>query len=292
MGSNTAIKQFNYTLIRHLLKHEDLISITSRQRKIDNMKTMNQTLQNAGYVLRNIRSLKAKHIVVLVEDWKKRGLGIGRMKNLLSDLRFIAKSLHKSSIVKSNEEYNIGQRIYHSQTNKAIHNPDFSKVEDNSLLISLNLQRVFGLRREECLKIKPHIADEDICLRLLPSWTKGGVGRIVPIKTDEQRYWLDQAKKLVSKKDSMIPNDKTYRQYSKYYNNETKKIGLERLHGLRHAYAQRRYEKITGWKSPINCGKQKKYLSDSEKRLDYQARIVISRELGHSRVEITRTYIG
>ena len=32
---------------------------------------------------------------------------------------------------------------------RAIVNPDFSKVENRYVLISLQLQRVFGLRREE-----------------------------------------------------------------------------------------------------------------------------------------------
>ena len=75
--------------------------------------------------------------------------------------------------------------------------------------MSLELQRVFGLRREECLKIKPHMADKKTHLELLPSWCKGGRGRLVPIRTEEQHYWLDRSKELALEfGNSLIPREK------------------------------------------------------------------------------------
>lgn len=79
-----------------------------------------------------------------------------------------------------------------------------------------------------------------------------------------------------------------------------REMGLSKLHGLRHAYAQRRYRELTtefdrnkmGLISPIEGGKCHKALTAHEKMLDRKARQIISRELGHSRINITRIYLS
>jgi hypothetical protein len=43
---------------------------------------------------------------------------------------------------------------------------------------------------------------------------------------------------------------------------------------------------------PISGGKSAKLLSETEKIIDRKAREVLSRELGHSRLAITRIYCG
>ncbi len=47
-----------------------------------------------------------------------------------------------------------------------------------------------------------------------------------------------------------------------------------------------------GWKAPIAGGKPAENYTDFEKRVDYNARMIISDELGHSRVSITTAYLG
>ncbi|MCD8573732.1 MAG: integrase domain-containing protein, partial [Gammaproteobacteria bacterium] len=130
------------------------------------------------------------------------------------------------------------------------------------------------------------------------SWTKGGIARLIPITRPSQRDCLDRIKLLVGK-ESLIPKDLTYRQQRERYDYLTHKNGFHKLHGLRHAYAQRRYEVITnemtkgyGWKPPIAGGPTPSQLNAYEKHIDYQARLMISQELGHSRVEIIRSYCG
>ena len=59
-----------------------------------------------------------------------------------------------------------------------------------------------------------------------------------------------------------------------------------------HGIPQRRYEELTGWKSPLAGGPNRSALSKDERVLDEKARAVISRELGHDRTPITRTYLG
>lgn len=64
------------------------------------------------------------------------------------------------------------------------------------------------------------------------------------------------------------------------------------MHGLRHAYAQARYEALTGWKAPAAGGPSTQSLTASQRLADCEARQTISRELGHERVEITKVYLG
>ncbi|MGH8627536.1 MAG: hypothetical protein ACREYC_20450, partial [Gammaproteobacteria bacterium] len=64
------------------------------------------------------------------------------------------------------------------------------------------------------------------------------------------------------------------------------------LHGLRHEYAQSRYQELTGWKAPAAGGPKSAELTADQKRLDQDARIAISCELGHEREQITAVYLG
>jgi site-specific recombinase XerC len=146
-----------------------------------------------GYGLRDIYGLKQKHILPVVDCWRKKNLSSSTMKNRMAALRFLCEKINKANIVPTNKQMNISARCYKPTVNRAIHQPDFSKIHDPYIKISLELQRVFGLRREEALKIKPYMADKGDKLELLPTWCKGGRGRTVPIRTEEQRYWLDQA---------------------------------------------------------------------------------------------------
>ncbi len=80
----------------------------------------------------------------------------------------------------------------------------------------------------------------------------------------------------------------------------SKSMGVSKLHGLRHAYAQQRYHELTqtldprkkGLICPIAGGVISKNLKGLEKDLDRQARMILSRELGHSRINITKIYLG
>lgn len=215
------------------------------------------------------------------------------IKNRLSALRKLADMINKPQLVASNTDLNIGKRNYVSTKNRALVNPDFSKITNPYIRVSLELQRAFGLRREESLKIKPHLADKENTLQLQPSWCKGGRGRNVPIQTDEQRYWLNQAKIIAGKfGDSLIPENKNYIQQRYIYDKQVQQAGLKNLHGLRHAYAQKLYKEITGFDAPIVSGIPVKQLSPEQKAKDHEARMIITEQLGHSRKQIVKNYCG
>lgn len=66
------------------------------------------------------------------------------------------------------------------------------------------------------------------------------------------------------------------------------KHNLKGLHELRAAYACERYEQITHHPAPINGG----HCYQLSRRLDQDARVQISYELGHGRIDVVAAYIG
>lgn len=73
-------------------------------------------------------------------------------------------------------------------------------------------------------------------------------------------------------------------------NNQVDRVS--HMHGLRHQYAQSRYEILTGWPAPAAGGPSAAGLSPTQRIEDRRARQSISRELGHERIQITAIYLG
>jgi integrase len=157
--------------------------------------------------------------------------------------------------------------------------------------MSLELQQAFGLRREEAIKFQPSFADRGDHVVLKASWTKGGKERIIPLRTQAQREVLNRAGRLAGS-GSLIPSNRNYVQQLRIYEGSTLRAGLSRMHGLRHAYAQRRYGELTGWKAPAAGGLEGQTMTPEQAETDRLARFTISRELGHEREQITVAYLG
>ena len=255
---------------------------------------MANELHELGYRGMNSHSLKPKHVEALVGHWLKKEVAAGTIKNRMAAFRWWARKVNRQNVVaRSNDFYGIPNRIFVTNVNiaKSISKVDLAKVRDENVRMGLELQLAFGLRREESIKFIPSYADQGDELILKPSWTKGGKARTLPIRTKDQRDVLDRAHKLAGK-GSLIPSNRNYRQQLRIYEGHTLRAGLSRMHGLRHAYAQRRYEELTGWKSPAAGGPSSKSLTREQKDQNHQARLIISHELGHEREQITAVYLG
>lgn len=258
-------------------------------------------LHTLGFKINHIKGLKPKHIYALVEHWKAKGKKTDTIKNYMSKLRKTAVLINNPKLVKAdNAAYQIERRSYIPTHSKAIHQVDFSKCADPMIRLSLEAQMLFGLRREESMKLVISEAWQGSNLRIKPSWTKGGVGRTIPVTNDKQRQWLQKASSQVPPGQSLIPKDRTYKQHLSRYQVQTKQMVLKKCHGLRHAYAQQRYHEITkaldpskrGLLCPFAGGKPSKNLKGFERSLDRRARSILTRELGHSRSSILKIYCG
>ncbi|ECB7404616.1 integrase, partial [Salmonella enterica subsp. enterica serovar Java] len=152
-------------------------------------------------------------------------------------------------------------------------------------------------RREESMKfrvswtLKGQSPDSISTISLKPSWTKGGRPRSIPVLTQEQRQLLAEVRQLAGS-GSLIPPDRSYREHLRVFERETASVGTGHTHGLRHAYAQRRYEELTGRKPPVLGGRSRRAMRRDERRKDDEIRRQISEELGHSRISVTSIYLG
>lgn len=250
-------------------------------------------LQEAGFRQMTATSLRGKHVQVLLDRWQAEGLSAGTVKNRMACLRWWAEKIGKGGIITAdNSQLGIPDRRFATNVSKAqVLDHRLDAVKDPYVRMSLELQAAFGLRRQECIKFIPSYADRGDRLVLKSSWTKGGKDREVPILNASQREVLDRAHTLVGK-NSLIPTEKRYIQQQHVYDGQCKAAGLSKMHGLRHLYAQMRYEMLTGWKAPAAGGPVNDALTPEQKQRDAQARKTISLELGHKREQITVTYLG
>lgn len=261
--------------------------------RMQSLVTMARQLKAMGF--RNMRasSLNGKHVDALLEHWRAQALSIGTIKNRLSHLRYWAEKVGKAGVIPAdNAKLGIAKRNHVTGSSNAADLDDrLERITDPHVRMSLRLQQAFGLRREEAIKFQPAYADRGDHIALKGSWCKGGRERTVPITTAEQRMVLDQAHALAGS-GSLIPAHLTYIQQRHVYDGQCKAAGLSAMHGLRHAYAQSRYEALTGCRSPAAGGPGKDTLRLEQRAVDAEARQQVSRELGHERIQVTSVYLG
>jgi integrase len=281
-----------YELRQLCLKNRDGSHATQADR-LRMLTSIARQLRDSGFINMHARSLKTKHVEALVERWTNDGLSSGTIKNRMAHLRWWATKVGKSGvIVADNASLGISDRRLIPILNKAKELDErLDRIADAHVRLSLRLQAAFGLRREEAIKFQPAFADRGTFIALKGSWTKGGKPRTVPITMPAQRAALDAAWALAGK-GSLIPPDRTYILQRNLYDGQCKAAGLSNMHGLRHAYAQMRYEVLTGWKSPLAGGPSRTSFTREQRLIDAQARQTISQELGHERIEITAVYCG
>lgn len=237
--------------------------------------------------------LKQKHINHLVSRWQNEGLASSTIKNRVSHLRWVAQKIEKPTIVLSNAELGIEKRQYVTQQNKAISlNGRENKIADERIRDALRLQEAFGLRREESLKFTPELAFRNAgTVELKQSWCKGGRARSIPILTEKQRNLVSEIKAKY-KTGSLIHKEMTYKEMRNKYDRAVNSAGMGKCHGLRHSYAQERYRELTGNECSVVGGLTRQKMTDEQKLADFEARLLISEELGHGRVDVVAQYIG
>jgi len=287
------MRDLNYQLKTLCRRNRDGSHATQRDRE-RMLSLIADQLHTLGFRGMNCQSLKPKHVEALLEQWRGEDLSVGTVKNRIATLRWWAQKVDRQNVIaRSNAHYGIPERSFSGNGSKAktVDQTDLEKVRDPHVRMSLELQRAFGLRREEAIKFSPSYADKGDHLMLKASWTKGGKARAIPVRTLDQREVLDRAHRLDGG-GSLIPGNRNYRQQLRVYERHTANAGLSRLHGLRHQYAQDRYEELTGWKAPAAGGPPARALSAEQRALDRQARLTVSREVGHERIQIVAVYCG
>ena len=287
------MRDLNYQLKKLGRNNRDGSHATQAKRAYLLSQIANQ-LHELGFKGLSARSLRPKHVSALVSRWQRDRIAVGTIKNRLAAVRWWARKVNRrGAVAKGNDFYGIPSRQMVSSFSKAqsLTAAQLARIADRHVYLSLELQRAFGLRREEALKFRPNYADRGDRLVLKASWTKGGKSRVIPIRTDAQRKLLGRVWQLAGK-GSLIPAERSYIQHLRVYVRQIMNAGLSKMHGLRHAYAQERYFDLTGWLCPIAGGPKTQRLRANDRRIDQAARLTISRELGHVREEVLSIYIG
>lgn len=282
----------------HILERNKDGSHATRANRQRMLSMFAEQLKLAGYKTNEMRpsDLKGRHINALIRQWKVDEVSTGTIKNRMATIRWLAEKIGKADMVKDNATYGIENRKYITNVDKSLRTDNLN-LDSLSPYVrqSIELQKQFGLRREEAMKFSPDYALGGYdpysapVLKIKPSWSKGGRYREIPITSDAQRDAL-MAALTIAGDGSLIPLDRSYKQHLGHFERETASIGLGQTHGLRHLYAQNRYRELVGIECPAVGGVID--LTDEQKALDLLARQTISSELGHNRLSVTGIYLG
>jgi len=229
-------------------------------------------------------------------------------KNYLSAVNCVMKlaTQGKWQAVMPGSDCGIERRKYIPKTTKSISETKHAQMQENvgeRISHLLALQREFGLRFKESCLLDPKAAlkqAEKYGFISVKAGTKGGRPRNVPC-TERGKLILEAATKIQDGR-AMMPPKINYTKFRQECYAQAQIAGFN-FHSERHAYAQNRYREIVNAPSPLEAGwehrgrieKLAEYLAipfDAAKDLDKRARLRISIELGHSRVEISNAYLG
>lgn len=205
------MRDLNDQLRQLCLKNRDGSYATQAQRLWILSLIANQ-LHELGYRQLEADSLKPKHAEALTKNWLSEELAIATIKNRMAALRWWAMKVNRQNVIaRTNDHYGIPDRIFVTDESKAqtLIAEQLTKVRDDHVRMSLELQAAFGLRREEAIKFIPGYADKGDHLALKDTGTKGGKTREIPIRTEAQREVLDRVHRLAGR-GSLIPANRNY----------------------------------------------------------------------------------
>ncbi|MDY6895615.1 MAG: integrase domain-containing protein [Thermotogota bacterium] len=297
------------------VKREKNGSFKTRYNHIKGAIRFEKTLRELGYGVKKWCNITNKHVGAVVDRWKEEGLKAGTIKNYLSPVRIICKYHGNDRIHKDNKEFKIENRKNVTNKDKSLPQEVYEKVvkelksngdaHHQRVAAQLQLARELGLRVEESRKFSIIGLRQDG--RVFISYgTKGGLDRFIHEPTEKGIDAIKYVKFLVGKS-NLIPKNMSEAQWQKKYYSILKNYGITKKdagsssHGLRHAYAQERYESMTGFKPPCKFESKQAFRINAENlkgavwhKLDKDARLILKSELGHGpeRDDVVSQYLG
>jgi integrase len=170
-------------------------------------------------------------------------------------------------------------------------------LRDNELVLQAYIAELawkFGMRSKEASLANPQELLKQAVEQnriAVSKGTKGGRLRYVPIILDEQLEILRQAAEFQDKAPNLIAAKQAWSVWRDGGLRDGREVlvsfGLTGFHELRAAYACARYHSITGHVAPCVVGSR-----SADRQEDLDARLVISEELGHGRIDVTVAYLG
>jgi integrase len=262
------------------------------------------------------RSLGRRHIEHAVRRWLEHGLSAGTIQCYLSYLRVFSTWIGKAGLVVEAAAYVDDparvRRTYSATADKSWggggvdRDALFAEIDRVDVRVGAQLRMcdAFGLRVKEAIMIRPHCAVVDGRLAVVDATscddylevlrgTKGGRLRYVPIQGERQVTAVEHARRIATARHESLghPDLRLHQALRRFYF-VLQKCGITMAglgvtaHGLRHGFAQRRYQDHTGSPPPIHGG------GGFDPHLDERGRLATSAELGHARKSISNAYLG
>lgn len=150
------------------------------------------------------------------------------------------------------------------------------------------LSRELGLRSKEASLLDARSAFKQAQEKGVVSvseGTKGGRYREVPITSETQLTALSRAAAAQGEARAVMPSECNWKQWREGELRQAREA-VGGLHELRAAYACQRYQTLTGHPAPCAGGQI------LDKNADRAARLQISAELGHGRIDVVSQYVG
>lgn len=264
--------------------------------------------------VRDMRRIETAHLqqyaATLRERFERGEISPATAQNYLSTVNRVLEIARGDKAVRLDPVRGAGlpQRSGICQESRAVSQEQHQQVEKavtERVSALMGLQRELGLRFQESAKIDAARAlaqAEKFGSVAVRDGTKGGRPRTVPITQPEQLAALRAAAAIQGRDRSMIPPDQTYARFRSEAYQSIERSGIT-FHGLRHSYAQARYHAIVGAPCPVAAGvphrQHHQHLSralgisiSAARELDKAARMQVSAELGHGRIDVTNAYLG
>ena len=259
-------------------------------------------IKDARHITVHTVETYATHLKQLVDE---EDMKVAYAQNLLSTVNIVMAAMRKDKALTLKPAQWVGTRctvrttvpttLAQSSTDRP-----FQRLrlhgEERTLHVA-QLTRIFGLRFKEAslLNARQALRQAERLGRInITQGTKGGrgkgVNRWVPVN-QQQLDLLREAAELQGTAKNLMPPDKSYIQWRDhaYYQWRcvNKDTDIKGFHDMRAAYACERYAELTGYPAPVVAETRQ-----ADKALDTQARVILSQEIGHNRLDVLAAYIG
>ena len=303
---------------REALRKNKVISHETMQDRAEILFLSFRQLREFGYKIEEPANLDTRHVKALVQRWEcEDKLSASTLQKRLSVLRAFAKWIGKDGMIGATaslvSEPANARRSYIATEDKSWTAKDIDiqtvikevQAFDPYVGIQLKLMWSFGMRRKEAISFKPRRNDKGEFVEVgegaiiyLNEGTKGGRPRLVEMDfmpdAAQRRAVLDEAKAMVSSEDAhvgrpgktLIQNIKRFEYVMAKFNLTKDGLGVTG-HGLRHQAMNDGLEALTGEKSPVRGGDTLQNNEAAE-----VAKLRMTRNAGHNRTQITRSYYG
>ena len=259
-------------------------------------------IRDARQVDRELVTAYGRH---LADQARQGEMTVSYAQNLLSTVNVVLEALRGDRLLRVSPAALAGQRAHVRSTAPAgLERARLERVlqelkgcDEARIAAVAGLARELGLRFREAslLDARGALVQARHLGRVnITEGTKGGLGREVdrwvPV-TERALRTLMRAAEVQGEGRNLVPVAMNFSQWKAHayhaWSSVAGQHALRGFHDLRAAYACERYRQLTGAVAPVVAGQR-----DVDKAADRAARQVISRELGHGRIDVVAAYVG